>query len=68
MKEQTLEKCRQVVKQMLEYNVGMKKATDEYNVSLGSVHNYIHNILKHEDLETYDRIINDMNKRYKKGR
>lgn len=68
MKEATKTKCDAVVELMLWQKVGIKKACEEYNISVGSVHNYIHNILRYDDDEKYRLIMHDMNKRYKKGR
>ena len=68
MKEATKKKCEAVVDLMLWQKVGISKACKEYNISVGSVHNYIHNILRYEDDETYRLVMYDMKQRYKKGR
>ena len=68
MKDATKQKCDAVVELMLWQKVGINKACQEYNISVGSVHNYIHNVLRFEDNEKYRLITHDMKLRYKKGR
>ena len=68
MKEETKKKCDAVIELMLWQKVGISKASKEYNISVGSVHNYIQNVLKYEDDEKYRLLRIDMEKRYKKGR
>lgn len=66
MKKETIEKCKKVVDWMLWRKVGINKACKEFNVSVGSVHNYIYEVLRFEDDETFRLVTHDMKERYKR--
>ena len=67
MRKGTLARCKKAIAYMIDYKVGIKKASENFNVSCGSIHTYIHQILKYEDDEQYHIVISDMKRRYKKG-
>ena len=49
---------------MIEYKKGMKVACEYFSISTGSLHTYIHDILKYEDDEKYHIVVADMRERY----
>lgn len=67
MRDETRAKCNKAISYMIDYKVGIKKASENFNVSCGSIHTYIHQVLKYEDDEKYNVVMEDMNRRYKKG-
>lgn len=64
VKDVTKEKCKKAVDYMIEYKMGMKVACDNFSISTGSLHTYIHDILKYEDDEKYHVVLADMRERY----
>ena len=68
MKDETLYKCKTAVDWMLDNKVGIKQASKEWSISVGSIHSYIYNVLRFENVEKYDLVRHDMKQRYHKGR
>ena len=64
VKDVTKAKCKKAVEYMIEYKKGMKVACENFSISTGSLHSYIHNILKYEDDEKYNIVVADMRERY----
>lgn len=64
MKDVTKAKCKKAVEYMIEYKKGMKVACENFSISTGSLHSYIHNILKYEDDEKYNIVVAGMRERY----
>ena len=67
MKEETRLKCHEAVLFMYNNRCGIVSASREFGVSVGSIHNYIHNVLRYTDDEMYGCIQNDMKKRNRRG-
>lgn len=67
MKESTKSKCHEAVLWMVDNRCGIISASREFNISVGSIHNYIHNELRYSDDELYGTIQNDMKKRNRRG-
>ena len=68
MKLDTIKKADKAVDWMIDNKVGIMNASKEWNISVGSIHKYIYDVLRFEDDEKFRRIKADLNMRYKKVR